>query len=104
MNQHQITVTRGDDRLLEFELPADYSGGAVQLRVDGLFSRDGTLEAGSGGTTLVEVALAAADTDSRGRLRRAYPYTLQVTTAEDEVLTVRRGLFVVVPEVEDPEA
>jgi hypothetical protein len=101
MNQHQITVTRGDDRLLEFELPADYTDATVQLRVDGLFSREGVLDVGSGGTTTVEVALAASDTDRRGRLRRSYPYTLQITTAEAEVLTVRRGLFVVVPEVEE---
>jgi hypothetical protein len=108
VNQNQITVTRGDNRLLTFELPADYTAATARLRVERLFSRDGVVtvvvDEDEVATTTVTVALANDDTERLRRWRRPYRYSLRLETAEGDVRTVRRGLFVVVPEVRDVEA
>lgn len=111
MNQHQITVTRGDDRTLTFSFDADYTDATARLTADSLFTRTGTVdatpfEAGVGeepdtpASTVVTVALAAEDTEDVRDLRRAYRYELELTLDGGDVRTVRRGLFVVVPDLE----
>lgn len=97
MNQHQITVTRNDDRTVAFTFQADYTGAAAVFRSD-LFTRTGTVSVNEGVTT-VEVAVAGTDTEHAYR-RRAHRYEVEVTTSGGDVLTVRRGLLVVVPDIE----
>lgn len=105
MNQHQITVTRGDDRTLTFTFAADYTGATASLTVDGLFTRSGTVDAtpAAGETpasTTITVALADTDTEYAPDTRRSYRYELELTLSGGDIRTVRRGLFVVVPDLE----
>jgi hypothetical protein len=111
MNQHQITVTRGDSRTLDFSDVEDSDGVAYDLndvtgiifRVDGLFRKtisDFDIDESSGDIT---VDISAGDTEDAPDYRRAYRYELEFTITGVGIRTVRRGLFVVTPELTDPE-
>lgn len=105
----QITMTRGDSRTLDFSDLADSEGiaydlnaiTAAEFRVDGLFEKDlddFDLDASAGDLTL---DIFPADTQDSSDERRAYRYDLQLTFTGGVVTTVRKGLFVVVPDVEE---
>lgn len=103
MNQHQVTVTRGDDRTLSFTFDEDLTGATARLVVDGLLTRAGvvTVTPGVGDTpasTAITFAITGDDTDVVRDVRLAYRYDVELTLASG-VRTARRGLFVVVPDV-----
>ena len=105
----QITMTRGDSRTLDFSDLADGEGiaydlnavTAAEFRVDGLFEKalaDFDLDPSAGELSL---DIEPADTEDGPDERRAYRYDLQLTFMGGDVKTVRRGLFIVVPDVAD---
>jgi hypothetical protein len=104
MNQHQLTMTRGDSRTFDFSDVTEPDGTAYDLnlvtgmvfRVDGLFQKtisDFDIDE-SAGDILVDVS--PGDTEDAGDhpYRRAYPYELEFTITGVGVRTVRAGLFV----------
>jgi len=102
-------MTRGDSRTLDFSDLADSEGiaydlndvTAAEFRVDGLFEKDLTdfdLDASAGDFSL---DILPADTEDSADERRAYRYDLQLTFTGGVITTVRKGLFIVVPDVED---
>jgi hypothetical protein len=108
MNQHQLTMTRGDSRTFDFSDLEDPDGVAYDLNdltaisftVDGLFTKtldDFDIDE-SAGDLMVDVE--PADTEDAPDRRRAYRYELELTLADVGIRTVRRGLFVLVPDIE----
>jgi hypothetical protein len=104
-------MTRGDSRTLDFSDLADSEGlaydlntvTAAEFRVDGLFEKvlaDFDIDASAGELFL---DIFPADTEDSSDERRAYRYDLQLTFTGGNVKTVRRGQFIVVPDVEDVE-
>ena len=100
MNQHQVTVTRGDDRTLTFEVGADYTGGSARMLVEDLFTKTGLGLSVASGVTTITADIAEADTEDCPDYRHPHRYEIEVTTAAGDIRTVRRGLFVVVPDLE----
>jgi hypothetical protein len=107
MNQHQLTTTRGDSRTYDFSDLADPTGLAYDLndvtgivfRVDGLFEKtisDFDIDA-SAGEVFVDVS--PGDTEDAPDYRKAYPYEVELTITGIGVVTARRGLFVVNPDL-----
>lgn len=110
MNQNQLTMTRGDDRIFDFSGIEDPGGTAYDLnnvtaiafRVDGLFLKtlaDFDIDP-SAGEMLVDVV--PADTEDCPNHRAVYRYDLELTITDIGTRTVRRGLFVVMPDVTNP--
>lgn len=102
MNQHQITVTRGDERTLAFVISEDYAaeGDTAEFVVEDLFDKTVAVDADPGsGYATAFFELDAVDTEDAPDYRRTYRYDLSVTH-EGNNLTVRRGLFVVLPDLE----
>jgi hypothetical protein len=98
MNQHQITMTGGDARTLAFVIDDEYEAETATLRVDGLFVKTAVVGADDGsGYATATFTVDADDTEDAPDHRRAYRYELSVSG-----VTVRRGLFVVTPELTDP--
>jgi hypothetical protein len=86
------TVVAGDPRTLTIELDGvNLVGASGELRVDSLFTTDLTIDESAGEAT---VTLEAEDTEGV-EIRRAYAYAVVV-----DDLTVRRGLFIVLPQVD----
>lgn len=101
MNQHQLTMTRGDDREFAILLDDDYSGDTATLRVDGLFEKTATVDEDPGsGYSTATFTVDSDDTEDASDTRRAYRYEVSIDH-DGATLTVRRGLFVVLPDLED---
>jgi hypothetical protein len=107
MNQHQLTVTRGDSRTFDFSDLADATGLAydfnvvtgIIFRVDGLFEKtisDFDIDESAGE---VFVDISPGDTDGAPDYRKAYAYEIELTMTGIGVVTVRQGLFVVKPDL-----
>jgi hypothetical protein len=99
---NQYIVIRGDTPTLDLELVyadgtvPDLAGATISFIVDGLFTRtDPTVDLSSGEASL---ELAVEDTENAPNIRATYRYNVQVET-DGLVLTVNRGLFIVVPDV-----
>ena len=111
MNQHQITMTRGDTRIFTVTMtddagdPYDLTSADVAFTVGGLFEKgvgDGITIADPE-TGVAVVTVDPADTNGAPDVRRAYRYDVQVTLSSGAVKTPLRGLFVVVPDVTIPD-
>jgi hypothetical protein len=101
MNQHQITMTRGDDRTFILTVDDEWEGASARFLVDRLFTKTG-LEVGEddgSGSSVVTVTIDSADTEDSPNHRRAYRYELELTLLGD-VRTVLSGLFVVRPDLD----
>jgi hypothetical protein len=86
------TVVAGDPRTLTIELDGiNLVGASGELRVESLFTKDLTIDESAGEATVI---LEAEDTEDT-EVRRAYAYAVVV-----DDLTVRRGLFIVLPQVD----
>jgi hypothetical protein len=107
MNQHQLTMTRGDSRTFDFSDLADATGLAydfnvvtgIIFRVDGLFEKtisDFDIDE-SAGEVFVDVS--PSDTEDAPDYRKAYPYEIELTMTGIGVVTARQGLFVVKPDL-----
>ena len=78
----------------------DYEGDDFTFTVDRLFTKTGTVGADDGsGLSMVTVDVLTADTEHAHEPRRAYRYSLSVDH-DGDILTLQRGLFVVVPELD----
>lgn len=98
MNQNQITITRGDDRTVAFVIDDDYEEETATFRVDGLFAKTAEVSADDGsGYATASFTIDSDDTEGVSDHRRAYRYEVSVGN-----LTIRRGLFVVTPDLTDP--
>ena len=101
MNQHQITMTAGDDRTFSFTVDSEWEGASAKLLVDNLFTKTGTVGADDGsGYSTVSVTVDVDDVGAYYRHRRAYRYALELSLL-GETRTVYQGLFVVLPDVEE---
>ena len=112
MNQHQLTMTAGDDRTFAIPVDDEYEGDDFTFVVDGEFTKTGTVGADDGsGTSMCTVTIDAADTDGWCRHgwrwgpghRHSHVYQLRIEH-DGDLVTVRRGLFVVNAEAYDVDA
>lgn len=103
-----LTIVRGDTRTYDLSLVyadatvPDLAGATVDFIVDGLFRADASdviVDESSGEAT---VTVNPTDTEDSPNRRTSYRYNVQVTTADGTVLTTQRGLFAVLPEVDNP--
>ena len=112
MNQHQLTVTRGDSRTFDFSDLADATGLAYDFnvvtgmifRVDGLFEKtisDFDIDESAGE---VFVDISPSDTEDAPDYRKAYRYEVELTITSVGVVTARTGLFVVKPDLADVDS
>lgn len=96
------TVVRRDTRTIAFDLtdansaPLNLVGATVKFIVDGLFTRDVTVDDSSGESSLT---LAAEDTEGAPDVRRSYRYEVQVTEGDGDRFTPQRGRFIVLPDL-----
>ena len=89
----------GDDRVLDFSDASDLftiAGSTVRMTVDGLFTRTAVLDE-SGGEILV--TLTPEDTEDCPDRRTVYAWELEATEQDGDVKTLRRGRFVVLPDL-----
>lgn len=102
MNQHQLTMTRGDDRSFAIVVDDDYEGDTFTFTVDDLFTKTGTVGSDDGsGYATATVDVAAADTEGCSwDYRHHHAYSLKVAH-DGDTRTIRRGLFVVTPHLEE---
>ena len=101
MNRNQLTMTRGDDRTFTFIVDDDYATATGRFLVEDLFTKTGLTvgeDDGSGSAT-VSVTIDADDTEDCPDIRHPHRYELELTSGGD-VTTVRRGLLIVVPDIE----
>ena len=107
MNQHQITMTRGDTRTLTLTL-TNAEGDAYDLTGADVWFQAGDLVAKSLGdgitvsspaTGVASILISSADTEDAPDCRMAYPYNVQLELADGSTVTPVRGLLVIVPDV-----
>lgn len=100
MNQHQLTMTRGDDRTFAIVIDDEYVSDTATLIVDGLLTKTATVgsDPGSGYAT-ASFDIASADTEDVPDRRTTYRYEVSVDN-EGDTVTVRRGILVVLPDLE----
>ena len=100
MNQNQLIITRGDDRTFSFIVDDDYEAASGRFLVDDLFTKTVTVGADDGsGYATVSVIIDSDDTEDCPDMRHPHRYELELTVGGD-VTTVRRGLLVVLPDIE----
>jgi hypothetical protein len=96
MNQHQITMTAGDDRTFTFTVDDDYDGDTATLVVDGQFEKTAEVGEDDGsGSSVVSFTIDSADTSDRGDYApRSHSYSIKVDH-DGDTLTIVRGLLVI---------
>lgn len=104
---NNLVMVSGDSRTFDFSVTVgsggefdDLTGATVQFAVDGLFTKtngDGvTVTALTGAIVATVVPADTEDVDHR----HAYRYDVQITEADGTVTTIRRGWFIVTPDVD----
>lgn len=98
-----LTIIRGDSATFDLELVLgdatvpNLAGATASFIVDDLFTKTDVLIDESTGEASVDVD--PEDTEGCPDIRATYNYNVQVTLADDSVLTLQRGLFIVIPDV-----
>lgn len=100
------TIVRNGTKIIDLDLldrngvPFEFAGATVVMRVADLFEKDLTagIDLSSGDLT---VTIDPEDTEDCPDQRSAYPYDITVTEADGTVSKAQRGLFIVIPDVDD---
>jgi hypothetical protein len=111
MNQHQLTMTRGDSRTYSVTIsdlegdPYDLTGASVWFTVDGLIEKQvgSGIEIETPASGVAVVTIDASDTEDVPDRRTVYRYDVQIQLADGTVKTPIRGLFVITPDVTTTE-
>lgn len=105
---NDLTVIRGDSATLTMTLvdpagdPYDLTDSFLWFTVRDLIAKttdDGIVIDMDPTTGVAVVMIAAAETSPAPNYRVAYPYDVQILTADGETQTPIRGLFIVIPDV-----
>jgi hypothetical protein len=107
MNQHQLTMTRGDSRtysvtISDLEGEAyDLTGASVWFTVHDLIEKQvgSGIEIEAPETGVAVVTINPEDTEDVPDRRTVYRYDVQIQLADGDVKTPVRGLFVITPDV-----
>lgn len=100
MNQNEIVMTRGDDRDIDLSDLADrfvISGATVRFTICDLLTREALIDESAGD---IIVSLVPADTEDAPDRRSVYRYEVEAEEQAGEIHTLRRGRFVILPDLE----